>query len=131
MNAVLSGNTDLAVGNIVGSNIFNVLFILGVSALIIPLVVNAQIIRQEIPVLILTGLLLLGLSANGRIGFLESGILLAALAGYTAFLIFQSRKETQATRDEYAAKNQRQSDWDRPIYVQVLLILAGLALLVS
>ena len=131
VNAVLSGNTDLAVGNVVGSNIFNILFILGISALITPLVVNAQIIRQEIPVLIFASLLLLGISGNGQISFLESGILLAALAGYTVFLIFQSRKETQATRDEYAARSDRESRWDRPLYVQILLILAGLALLVQ
>jgi len=131
VNAVLSGNTDLAVGNVVGSNIFNILFILGLSALITPLLVNAQIIRQEIPVLIFASLLLLGLSANGRIGFLEAGILLVALAAYTVFLILQSRKETQATRDEYSVRNQRESRWDRPVYVQVLLIFAGLALLVQ
>lgn len=131
VNAVLSGNTDLAVGNVVGSNIFNILFILGISALITPLVVNAQIIRQEIPVLIFASLLLLGISANGRIGFLESGILLVALAGYTVFLILQSRKEAQAIRDEYAAQNQWESRWDRPVFVQILLILAGLALLVQ
>ena len=44
--AVLSGQTDLAIGNVVGSNIFNVLFILGLSALITPLVVHVQLIRQ-------------------------------------------------------------------------------------
>ena len=131
VNAVLSGNTDLAVGNVVGSNIFNILFILGVSALITPLVVNAQIIRQEIPVLIFASLLLLALSANGRIGFLEAGILLVALAAYTVFLILQSRKETQATRDEYAASNPQESKWDKPVWVQILLILAGLGLLVQ
>lgn len=131
VNAVLSGNTDLAVGNVVGSNIFNILFILGISALITPLRVNAQIIRQEIPVLIFASLLLLGISANGRIGFLESGILLVALIGYTVFLILQSRNETQATQEEYAARSHRESRWDRPVFVQVLLILAGLALLVQ
>ncbi len=46
VGAALEGRTDIAVGNVVGSNIFNVLFILGLSALITPLVVNAQIIRQ-------------------------------------------------------------------------------------
>ena len=46
------GQVDIAIGNVVGSNIFNVLFILGVSALITPLVVNQQLIRQEVPVMI-------------------------------------------------------------------------------
>lgn len=131
VNAVLSGETDLAVGNVVGSNIFNILFILGISALITPLVVNAQIIRQEIPVLIFASLLLLVISANGRIGFLESGILLVALAGYTTFLIFQSRKATQATREEYDTECQRVAHGDSPVYLQILFILAGLTLLVQ
>ena len=52
VSAVLAGNADMAVGNVVGSNIFNVLFILGISALIVPLVVNRQLICQEVPIMI-------------------------------------------------------------------------------
>jgi cation:H+ antiporter len=51
VGAVLNGKTDIAMGNVVGSNIFNVLFILGMSALITPLVVNIQLIRQEVPIM--------------------------------------------------------------------------------
>src|SRR5512134_3823688 len=58
VGAALSGNTDIAVGNVVGSNIFNVLFILGASALIAPLVVHSQLIRQEVPIMIGASLLL-------------------------------------------------------------------------
>ena len=47
VGAVLEGKTDIAIGNVVGSNIFNILFVLGISALIVPLVVHVQIIRQE------------------------------------------------------------------------------------
>ncbi len=59
VGAVLDGKTDLALGNVVGSNIFNVLFILGLSALIVPLVVNLQLIRQEVPIMLGASLLLL------------------------------------------------------------------------
>jgi cation:H+ antiporter len=52
VGAVLDGCTDIAIGNVVGSNIFNVLFILGGCALIAPLVVNLQLIRQEIPIML-------------------------------------------------------------------------------
>jgi len=52
VGAVLDGKADIAVGNVVGSNIFNVLFILGISALITPLVVNIQLIRQEVPIML-------------------------------------------------------------------------------
>ena len=59
VSAVLTGQTDIAVGNVVGSNIFNVLFILGVAALIVPLRVDAQVIRQEVPMMIAASALLL------------------------------------------------------------------------
>ena len=131
VNAALSGNTDLAVGNVVGSNIFNVLFILGISALITPLVVHAQIIRQEVPILIGSCLLLFAICSDDRIGPAEASMLLAALCGYTVFLIVQSRKESQAIQDEYAAENAKQSNWDKPIVVQIALIIAGLGLLVQ
>jgi cation:H+ antiporter len=131
VNAALSGNTDLAVGNVVGSNIFNVLFILGISALITPLVVHAQIIRQEVPILIGSCLLLFAICSDDRIGPAEASMLLAALGAYTVFLIVQSRKESQAIQDEYAAENVKQSNWDKPIYVQIALIIAGLGLLVQ
>ena len=58
VGAVLSGRTDIAVGNVVGSNILNILLILGISALITPMIVNAQIIRQEVPILLGATLLL-------------------------------------------------------------------------
>ena len=131
VNAALSGNTDLAVGNVVGSNIFNVLFILGISALITPLVVHAQIIRQEVPILIGSCLLLFAICSDDRIGPAEASMLLAALGAYTVFLIVQSRKESQAIQDEYAAENVKPSNWDKPIYVQIALIVAGLGLLVQ
>jgi cation:H+ antiporter len=131
VNAALSGNTDLAVGNVVGSNIFNILFILGLSALITPLIVHAQIIRQEIPIMVGACLLLFVLSLDGKISFSESLLLLGTLIAYTAFLIFQSRKETREVQEEYAKENDSKNKWDAPIYVQIILILIGLSLLVQ
>lgn len=131
VNAALSGATDIAVGNVVGSNIFNVLFILGISALITPLVVHSQIIRQEVPILIGSCLLLFVLSLDTRITFTESLLLLAILIAYTVFLIVQSRKESSEIKDEYAQENVKTSKWDAPLYVQIILILAGLYLLVQ
>ena len=101
VGAALEGRTDIAVGNVVGSNIFNVLFILGLSALITPLVVNAQIIRQEVPIMIGASLLLLAFGLDGRLSLLDCVLLLALLVTYTLFLVVQSRRETRATRDEY------------------------------
>ena len=130
VGAVLNGTTDIAVGNVVGSNIFNVLFILGASALVAPLVVHSQIIRQEVPIMIGASLLLLVVLLDGRLGRADAGLLLGLLAGYTVYLVRQSRAETKEIRDEYAAGVHRDGGWDRHWAVQVLLILAGLVLLV-
>ena len=72
----LVGQADLAVGNVVGSNIFNVLFILGLSALITPLVVARQLVRLDVPIMLAASLVLPVLAWNGSIGRLE-GLLLA------------------------------------------------------
>ena len=130
VGAALDGRTDIAIGNVIGSNIINVLFILGLSALIIPLVVNAQIVRQEVPIMIGASLLLLVFALDGRVGFWESGFLLALLLVYTVFLILQSRRESQATRDEYEHEVVKVSRWDAHWAVQLLLVGAGLVLLV-
>ena len=132
LGAVLDGKTDIALGNVVGSNIFNVLFILGLSAIITPLVVHIQLIRQEVPILVGTSLLLLVLSLDGRISAFDGAMLFALLLAYTAFLVIQSRKETQAANDEYAAEVQPAAagSWDSRLPVQLLLMVAGLALLV-
>ena len=132
VGAVLDGRVDIAIGNVVGSNIFNVLFILGVSALIAPLVVNIQLIRQEVPIMIGASLLLLLLSLDGQIGLLDAALLLALLVAYTAFLVVQSRRETRAAQDEYteALKPPTAATWDRSPLAQIGLVLAGLGALV-
>jgi cation:H+ antiporter len=130
VGAVMNGTTDIAVGNVVGSNVFNVLFILGLSALITPLVVHAQIIRQEVPIMIGASVILAVMVIDGSLGRWESALLLALLAAYVAFLVRQSRAETAEIRDEYAGAVQRNGAWDGHWAVQTLLIVAGLALLV-
>ena len=132
VGAVLDGKTDIAIGNVVGSNIFNVLFILGISALIAPLVVNIQLIRQEVPIMIGASLLLLALGLDGRVSFYDGALLFALLVAYTVFLVVQSRRETQAAQDEYAQEIQaaKPGAWDDRLPVQLLLIGAGLAALV-
>jgi cation:H+ antiporter len=130
VGAALDGRTDIAVGNVVGSNIFNVLFILGLSALITPLVVNVQIIRQEVPIMIGASLLLLAFGLDGRLAVLECAVLLAGLVAYTVFLVRQARGETQAARDEYREALTPHSGWDAHWAVQLGLIAAGLVLLV-
>ena len=130
VGAVLNGSTDIAVGNVVGSNILNVLLVLGVSALITPLVVHSQLIRQEVPFMIGTSLLLAVLVLDGRLGRGEAALFVALLVAYMAFLVLQSRAVNAQLRDEYAGVVRRPGEWDSHWAVQVVLVAAGLALLV-
>jgi cation:H+ antiporter len=132
LGAVLDGKTDIAIGNVVGSNIFNVLFILGVSALITPLVVHIQLIRQEVPILVGISLLLVVLILDGNLSAFDGAMLFGLLVAYTVFLVVQSRKETQAANDEYAAEVQPAApgSWDSSLFAQLVLMVGGLALLV-
>lgn len=128
-----SGRVDIALGNVVGSNIFNALFILGISAVIMPLLVHQQLIRQEVPVMIGASLLLWVLAADGDINRWDGLLFVGLLLVYTFLVIRQSRRETAAVRDIYSSKESTPGDgqtWDRHWGVQVLLVLVGLGLLV-
>jgi len=132
VSAVLSGQTDIAVGNVVGSNIFNVWFILGLAALIIPLSVNEQVVRQDLPVMIVASVLLLVFILDQRVSFFESAFLFALLIGYTIFLITQSRRQSSAAQAEQASdiKPPTEAAWDGKLPVQIALVIGGLALLI-
>lgn len=130
IGAALGGNADLAVGNVVGSNVFNVLFILGVSALITPLVVHAQIIRQEVPIMVAASVLLLLTILDQRLGRGDAALLALLMLAYTVFLVVQSRRQTGATEAEFEGEMPRPAGWDAHWSVQLGLVAAGLALLV-
>ena len=132
VSAVLSGQTDIAVGNVVGSNIFNVLFILGLSALIVPLRVDAQVIRQEVPMMIAASALLLVFVLDQQVSFFESALLFTLLIAYTVFLIVQSRRQSALVQAEYASeiKPAAEAAWDSKLPIQLALVLVGLALLI-
>lgn len=132
LQSALSGQPDLAVGNVVGSNIFNVLFILGLSALITPLVVDVQLIRQEVPLMIGVSLILLALGLDGRLGLTDGLLLVTLMVAYTVFLVVQSRRQNAAAHAEYAAEVRpaEPGGWDSRLPVQLLLVAGGLVLLV-
>ena len=127
----LAGQSGLAIGNIVGSNIFNVLLVLGVSAVITPLVVSQQLVRLDVPLMIGAALLLWVLALDGRIGLMDGLLLTAGIVAYTAFAIWQGRKEGEEVKAEYAQEfGDGKSTWLGRLPVQIALIAGGLALLV-
>lgn len=130
VGAALDGNPDLAIGNVVGSNIANVLLILGVSALIAPLAVSEQIIRQEVPLMIGISALLVGLTIDGTLGQVEAGLLLSLAIVYTVFLIVQARRGSAKAQEEALHELPEAASWDASRLAQVMLVLGGLFLLV-
>jgi cation:H+ antiporter len=124
------GGADLALGNVVGSNIFNVLFILGLSALVAPLTVAVQLVRLDVPIMIGVSLLVFGMAWDGAISRLDGLVLFAGAIAYTTFLVVQSRRESKLAQDEYAAEYGRAGERRGSMGVNVLLIVVGLVLLV-
>jgi cation:H+ antiporter len=90
LQAAFTSSADIAVGSVVGSNIFNVLVTLGFCALIIPLRVSRQLVRLEIPLMIGASALVLGLSWNGVLEALDGAILLLGLLVYLLAVLRQS-----------------------------------------
>lgn len=102
VRAAWGGNPDIAFGNVVGSNICNVLLLLGLSALIAPLVVAQQLVRLDVPIMIGVSLLLYGLASDGRIGRWDGLLLFGGILAYTTFAVIKGRQEQQvAVKDEY------------------------------
>jgi cation:H+ antiporter len=127
-----SGQADIAVGNVVGSNIFNVLCILGISALVAPLVVAQQLIRLDVPIMIgVSGLMLL-FGLDGKIGRSDGIILFLGAIIYTVFLIYQGRKEQNPEVQQEYENNCPEREPGTPIVwiINLGYILGGLVLLV-
>jgi len=127
----LAGQADIAVGNVVGSNIFNVLVVLGLAALIAPLVVQQQLVRFEVPLVVGLSALLLVMAKDGRIGPFDGLLLVAGLLAYTVLVIRQSRREAAGVRAEFAkGVGVDLGGWLARLPVQIVLVLGGLGLLV-
>jgi len=130
IQAGFSGQADVAVGNVVGSNVFNILFILGLSALIAPLVVAQQLVRLDVPLVIAASVLALLLALDGTIGRADGLLLFAGIIAYTTFLVRQSRRERAAVRAEYAEAFGEPPAQRHSWLLNFGMLLLGLALLV-
>ena len=127
VQSAFAGQADIALGNVVGSNIFNVLFILGISALIAPLVVSQQLIRLDVPLMIGVSFLLLLIGWDGKVGRFDGLLLFAGAVSYTIFAIYYGRKETKEVEAEYAQEfgSKNGKNW----MVNIGLIIGGLVAL--
>jgi cation:H+ antiporter len=101
ITASLQGSGALAVGNIAGTNVFNILFILGLSAMLQPLPLHLHILKLELPVIIASAVLMTGLAWDGVLTRLDGGVLFGAAVLYTVALIRMSRGEAQAVKEDF------------------------------
>lgn len=121
ISAALKGNADITVGNIVGSNILNVLIILGISAVITPLAVAKSTIRVDIPVVLVTSVLLLALGWGGNLNWIAGLTLLVVFALYLAYLFIEAMKNKESASEE---------EQQLPLWKAVLFTLVGLVLII-
>ena len=127
VKAAFSGQAELAIANAVGSNIFNVLFILGVAAVVSPLIISKQLIRQDVPIMVVVSIVAMVMTLNGNINKWEAGILALGLLAYTAFLFFQGKKKGADVSDEEVEEMLKVP---APAWKNILMVIGGLALLV-
>lgn len=129
IKAVLTGQSGIALGNVIGSNIFNVLLILGISALIAPLVVSVQLVRLDVPLMIIFSAAVLFMAIDGNLGRIDGLLLFCGFIGYTIFLIYQSRKERIATEDDRQNPANGQSP-KQQLLLNIAMVCGGLLLLI-
>jgi cation:H+ antiporter len=130
LQASLHGQSDIALGNVVGSNIFNVLFILGLSALVAPLVVSQQLVRLDVPIMVIASVALWLMALNGVVGRGEGLVLFTGVIAYTVFLLHISRKESAAVRAQYEAAFGEKGSRLRNTVSDAVFVVVGLILLV-
>lgn len=126
IGSVRSGASDLAIGNVVGSNITNVLLILGLSGLIAPLVVQRQLVRIDVPVMIAASIGVFALALDGRISRPEGLLLVAAAVAYLVMQVRIGRRDGAVASGGEEAPARGET---RPL-IDVGFVLGGLALLV-
>ncbi len=133
LRAAASGNGSLAVGNIAGTNIVNLLLILGLSALLRPLTLHLRTLRLDLPMMTAAALLLWLLAADGTLAASGGAVLTVAAILYTAVLIHSARRESRSVQAEFADEYARPPGAVRArgaILRDLALLLVGIVVVV-
>ncbi len=131
LQAAANGQGDLTLGNVLGSNIFNILFILGITSIVAPIVIAKQLIRKDAPIMLGISLLTFTLALDGNLGVVDGMILLFFLIIYIFFALKQSNNESKKVQKEYAKEYaQKEPLTTENLVSYILFILIGLVLLV-
>lgn len=130
MNAAFRGQADITVGNVVGSNIFNILVVLGLAATVAPLLVAQQLVRVDVPLMIGASVLVLLFVLDGEVDQVDGLILFSGLITYLWLLLRQGKKESAAVKAEYERQIETGEATRDRAPVNLLLVAAGLGMLV-
>jgi len=142
IKAAVNDQADIAMGNVVGSNILNILLILGLAAMITPLIVGSRIVRRDIPILIGVSMLLFAFAIDGKISVLNGMVLFGGSLAYTLYAIFSAKRPRQTTdtnlstiNTEHEQENtepaqEEEFSKDKHPAMSLLFVLAGLGMLV-
>ena len=133
LRSAFAGQGEIALGNVVGSNVFNVLVILGLSAVIVPLRVDQKLIRLDVPIMIAVSVAVAIMGLDGRIDRLEGACLAACLIVYTIWSIRKSRQENNPeVLGEYAAEfSDKTPATPGRLLLRLVMMATGLAMLVA
>ena len=129
VDASMAGNSGIAVGNVVGSNIFNIAFILGIAALIQPITCSRTVIRRDVPVMIMVAALMWYLSLDGLISRVEAAVFFALLIIYTVYSYVKARGEVAP--EETASGSEPETAVSMSLKGEIWLIVTGLVAMIA
>lgn len=135
ITAAFNGSADITIGNIIGSNILNVLIILGLSAVVYPLTVEKSTLKIDIPVTIVATVLLFVLGLDGNITRIDGIIMLGIFVAYIAFLIVSAKKaqnqvSVSSENENLSDENAKTEGKPKSIAFLILITIVGLALVI-
>lgn len=132
LQANYQGKGDLAIGNIVGSNICNIAMVLGASAIIFPLTIHPQIIKREMVILMAVSLVFVAMIFGGVLSHVEGALLFVGIIVYVVFSIVQARRDPDIELDETLSTEEVEAvlaGGNKRLLINVGLILLGILLL--
>ncbi len=125
INSAVKGFNDMSIGNVIGSNIFNTLFILGVSALFVPLIIDSNMKKFDIPIMVgVFGLLMLMcfVITPYKLDLWEGIILLVLFVSYLVFLVLRAKNSGADMLDEQSPEKQKKP---KPLWLNIIFVIAG------
>ncbi|WP_455094867.1 calcium/sodium antiporter [Prevotella koreensis] len=120
--SALKGTSDLAVGNVVGSNIFNTMLIVGTTALVTPMVIAKSTVKKDIPFAVLASAMLLPMAIDGSISRIDAAVLFAVFITFILYTVRSAKKDKDSGNEDEVK--------EMPVWRAVAFLVLGLACLI-